>query len=169
MQSNQNDPNKKSDTLSDLANLNKPKRVLKVKLKPKPTVRATLAKPKPLFVSDYLIAGEQKSRVGEMATLDRIFDDIKRLGYNQNRLDALSVIAKAYAKGSSAIPAKELLELFADIINTPDFGGTLNKPSPTSQDRQSVDAIRDLIFYIYKAIRVYEDILRRQREQNKNE
>lgn len=127
-----------------------------VKLRPKIKVKAYEA-----------IRGEQLSRAGEFVRLERAMQALQAQGNSKARLAELSKTAKVYAKSSSEITAKELLDFYARVLDQPDFGGMADNPNRTEQDERNIQVIKDIIYGLYKAITAYDDIIDRERKKGK--
>jgi hypothetical protein len=135
----------------------------KVRLKVPPTVRVS-SKPT-IHVKAYKVVGEQLSRRGELARLEQAIIDLNTLGYTKTRINELSKDARAFAKSSSKVTAKELLDFYAQVITRPEFGGKAGDPNRTEQDDRNIQFMRDIIYGLYKAIGLYEDIVRQEQDE----
>lgn len=129
-----------------------------VKLRPKIAVKA---------YAPVRIKGEQLSRAGEFVRLERAMQALQQQGNSKARLAELSKTAKVYAKSSSDITAKELLDFYARVLDQPDFGGMADNPNRTEQDERNIQVIKDIIYGLYKAITAYDDIIDRERKQGR--
>ena len=127
-----------------------------VKLRPKIKVRAYSQ-----------VKGEQLSRAGEFVRLEQAMLALQQQGNSKARLAELSRYAKAYAKSSSDITAKELLDFYARVLDQPDFGGMADNPKRTQQDERNIQVIKDIIYGLYKAITAYDDIIDRERKKGR--
>lgn len=103
----------------------------------------------------------------ELERLDQAIMAIDREGYSKTRLNELNKTARAYAKSSSEITAKELLDFYAKGIIQPYFGGQVTSSNRTEQDERNVKLLRDMIYGLTKAIATYEGILERERKQGR--
>lgn len=151
----------------------KPK--IKLKLKP-PAVPAKVSlkvKPSSKASTDELMLRALDRLIGlpnrelELERLDQAIMAIDREGYSKTRLNELNKTARAYAKSSSEITAKELLDFYAKGIVQPYFGGQVTSANRTEQDERNVKLLRDVIYGLTKAIATYEGILERERKQGR--
>lgn len=119
-----------------------------------PTMPTIKVKTPAIHLKAYSIVNEQLSRAGELAKLERAIIDLEAMGYNKTRINEVSKYARAYAKSSSKVTAKELLDFYAQVMTR-----------PALQSEANTKLMRDIIYGLYKAIGLYEDIVRDEQDK----
>lgn len=150
--------------LEDMANLQRQNTTPKpVKLNKPPSIKiknptgvpTIKVKTPSIPLKAYTVAGEQLSRAGELAKLERAIIDLEAMGYNKTRINEASKYARAYAKSSSKVTARELLDFYAQVMTR-----------PALQSEANTKLMRDIIYGLYKAIGLYEDIVRDEQDKD---